>query len=316
MWSFSVISSSTPKVAKTLREFFEDRVLSDFASLELDAEKAYRWHVTGLVFVDLVVLGVEVCVKASDSEINVSVSQTSHNDTIRFNTMFKQMLGFVKARGLQISSHLPRSCLRHELVDDDDFDLSDDEESDWDERVQAVLEDTSSIRAEVREEAFRSIAHLASTTPASHEAIAKGFIERAAELSMLFCTSFQGSVAEKYAFAVALRNMSEGCSLATRDKLLQSQLSAMMDQASKPNVNTIVAREYNRAMKSLGKQVEVSKLIDDTIAVSDKIGSMDYVGKVMHEREHCKGNSENALNSSVSLELHENHDAWSYCTLS
>jgi len=198
MYTFSVVSSSCLDVAKALQVYFQDSVPSDFASLEIDAEKSHRWHVSGTVFVDYMPLGVEVCVKASDAEISVSVSQTSHNDTIRFSSMFKQMVGFVKARGLQASSNFPETSFKNRLFNDDEFDLSDDEEPTWDEKVQPVLEDTSSIRVQVREEAFRAIAQWASATPASHEALAKGFIDRANELSLLFHASSQSSAAETF----------------------------------------------------------------------------------------------------------------------
>jgi hypothetical protein len=301
MGTFSVISSSTSKVAKTLREYFEDVVPSDFASLELDAEKPHKWHVTGIVFIDFIPLCVEVCVKASDAEISVSVSHTSHNDTIRFNGMFKQMLGFLKARGLQVSSNLPDNSFRHRLVDDDDFGFSDDEEPTWDEKVQPVMEDTTSIRVEVRSEAFRAIAQWASTTPASHETIANSFIDRAAELSLLFGASSRASVAETYPFAVAMRKLCEGCSVQARDKMLQSPLSTMMEPASKPRVIAVVAHEYNMAMKALGK-VEVSQPICDTIVASDKVVGKDCVTKSI-QFEHSKGSFENDVNSSVLLDL-------------
>lgn len=301
MYTFSVVSSSCLDVAKALQVYFQDSVPSDFASLEIDAEKSHRWHVSGTVFVDYMPLGVEVCVKASDAEISVSVSQTSHNDTIRFSSMFKQMVGFVKARGLQASSNFPETRFKNRLFNDDEFDLSDDEEPTWDEKVQPVMEDTTSIRVEVRSEAFRAIAQWASTTPASHETIANSFIDRAVELSLLFGASSQASVAETYPFAVAMRKLCEGCSVQARDKMLQSPLSTMMEPASKPRVIAVVAHEYNMAMKALGK-VEVSQPIDDTIAASDKVVGKDCVTKSI-QFEHSKQSFENDVNSSVLPDL-------------
>jgi hypothetical protein len=304
MYTFSVASSSCLDVAKTLQVYFQDSVPSDFASLEIDTEKSHRWHVSGTVFVDYMPLGVEVCVKTSDAEISVSVSQTSHNDTIRFSSMFKQMVGFVKARGLQASSNFPETSFKNRLFNDDDdeeFELSDDEEPTWDEKVQPVLEDTSSIRVQVREEAFRAIAQWASATPASHEALAKGFIDRANELSLLFHASSQSSAAETFPFAVAMRHLCEGCSKETRDKMLQSPLSTMMESASKPRVVAVVAHEYNTAMKALGK-AEVSKPGFDNAILSDVGVKIDQV-KTPIQFDHSKAGFENFLNSPLSQEL-------------
>lgn len=301
MYTFSVVSSSCLDVAKALQVYFQDSVPSDFASLEIDAEKSHRWHVSGTVFVDYMPLGVEVCVKASDAEISVSVSQTSHNDTIRFSSMFKQMVGFVKARGLQASSNFPETRFKNRLFNDDEFDLSNDEEPTWDEKVQPVLEDTSSIRVQVREEAFRVIAQWASATPASHEALGKGFIDRANELSLLFHASSQSSAAETFPFAVAMRHLCEGCSKETREKMLQSPLSTMMESASKPRVIAVVAHEFNTAMKALGK-AEVSKPVDDNTTLSDAGVKMDQV-KTPIQFDHSKAGFENFLNSPLSQEL-------------
>jgi hypothetical protein len=281
MGTFSVVSSSTSEVVKALRAYLEEAVPSDFASLSIDAEKSYKWQVTGTVFVDYIPLGVEVCAKTCGEEVSVSVTHTTNNDLIRFNSMLKEMLGFLKTRGLQTSGNLPVSNFQQRFVDDDDFGFSDDEEDDedaWEEKVQPILKDTRSIRNEVREEAFRAIAQWAATNPASHDALAKGFIDRAAELSSLFCTSSKASAAETYPFAVAIRKLSEGfLSTETRDELLQSSLSTMMEPASKPRVPAVVAREYKMAMQALGK-VEVAKPMDDIYTVQD-ITEKDQVKK-------------------------------------
>jgi hypothetical protein len=294
MGTFSFVSSSTSEVVKALRAYLEETVPSDFASLAIDAQKPHKWHVTGTVFVDFIPVGVEVCAKTCDEEVSVTVSHTSHNDLIRFKNMFKQMVGFLQARGLQTSSNLPVSKFQPRLLDDDDFGFSDDEESTWDEKVQSVLEDTRSPRTEVREEAFRAIAQWASSSPASHEALAKGFMDRAAELSAIFRTSSKASAAETYPFAVAMRKLCEGCSLAIACKMLESPLTTMMDPASKPGVPAVVAREYNMAMRAIGK-AEVSKPRDDFSVVPDISDKMDQVKKSI-QLEHSEKGSYNSPN--------------------
>jgi hypothetical protein len=185
------------------------------------------------------------------------------------------MVAFLQGRGLQASSNLNAASKPMQLLDnDDDFDFSDDEEPAWEEKVQAVMEDTSAIRSEVREEAFRAIAQWASSSPASHEALARAFIDRADKLSVLFSTRMDASVAETYPFAVAMHKLSEGCSAETRESMLKSPLSFMMDPESKPSVPAVVAREFSMAMKVLGK-VEVTKPFRDFVITSDTIGIKD-----------------------------------------
>jgi hypothetical protein len=276
MDSFAVVSSSTSEVAKALRAYLEEVVPSDFASLDIDAEKSYKWQVNGTIFVDYVPLAVEVSVKTGDDETSVCVIHTTHNDRIRFTSMLKQMIAFLRARGLQTAGNLPVSNLQARLLDDDDFGFSDDEEEPtWEEKIQPVLEDTCSVRREVREEAMRIMAQWASSSPASHEALASGFVERGAELSTLFRASSPASSAETYPFSVAMRSLSQGCSAESRSKLLQSPLSTMMDPDSKPCVPAVVAKEYKMAMQALGK-VDVP---ETEVATKDQVktsGQFEY----------------------------------------
>jgi hypothetical protein len=267
MATFVIASSSTTEVVKALRSYLEDVVPSDFASLAIDAEKSHNWHVNGIIFVDYKPLGVEICAKTSAEETSVSVNHTSHNDIVSFNSIVRQIIGFLQSRGLQVSGNLPVSNFQARCLDDDDdfADSDDEEESSWDEKVLPVLKDTNSTRTEVREEAFRAIVQWVSSNPSTHEAIAKGFIDRATELSSLFHASSRASVAETYPFAVAMRKLSEGfCTMETCDKILNSALSTMMEASSKPRVSALIAREYNMAMKALGK-VEISKPVDEFV---------------------------------------------------
>jgi hypothetical protein len=264
----------------------EETVPSDFASLEIDAEKPHKWQVSGTIFVDYKPLRVEVSAKTSADATSVSVNHTCHTDIVRFNSMFKQMVGFLQSRGLQVSSNLAVSNFQGRLVDDDDdfADSDDEEESSWDEKVLPVLDDISSTRTEVREQAFQAIAQWATSNPATHEALAKGFVDRAAALSSLFCASSRASVAETYPFAVALRKLSEGfCTMETCDKILNSPLSTMMEASSKPRVPALIAREYNMAMKALGK-VEISKSMDDF----DDVPELNGKSKAMNHSEPSK----------------------------
>jgi hypothetical protein len=95
MATFAVVSSSTTEVVKALQVYLEEVIPSDFASLAIDAEKPHKWQVNGIIFVDLKPLGVEVCAKTCGEETSVSVTHTSHNDIVGFNSMFKQMVGFL-----------------------------------------------------------------------------------------------------------------------------------------------------------------------------------------------------------------------------
>jgi hypothetical protein len=289
MESFAIVSSSTSEVAKALRVYLEEVVPSDFASLEIDAEKSYKWQVTGTIFVDLVALAVEVSVKTCDDEVSVSVTHTSRNDPIRFKSLLKQLIAFLQARGLQTSSNLPVSNAQPRMLDDDDFGFSDEEEEEtaWEEIIQPVLQDARSLRREVREEAMRVIAQWASSSPASHEALARALVDCGTELSTLFRTSSHASSAETYPFAVAMRNVSQGCSAETRSKMLRSPLSTMMDPESKPCVPAVVAKEYKMAMQALGK-VDVPAAVDD-VSIYPEVATKDQVktsGQFEYSKSH------------------------------
>jgi hypothetical protein len=251
MSTFSVVASSTAEVAKALRAYLEETLHSDFASFPTDAEKLHKWQVIGSVFVDFIPLRVQICLETYVDEVRVSVNPLSRNDTIKFNFIFRQIVRFLQEYGLQIPTGVRTACFQTQLLDDD-FALSDDEGPTWQERVESVLRDTNSSRTEVREEAFRTIAQWTTSTPASHEALAQGLVNRANELSSLFCTHAQASVAETYPFAVAMRTLSEECSATTRRKLLQSRLSSILDAASKAIFPNVIANEYQIAMRALG----------------------------------------------------------------
>jgi hypothetical protein len=300
MATFSVISSSIVEVVSALREYLEKIVPSDFASLAIDEQKAHKWEVLGNIFVDFVPVSVQICAKSSDEEISVALHQISRNDTIRFNALFKQMVGFLQARGFQATSNFAVSSLPARLLDDDDdFGFSDDEEPTWDEKVQPVLGDTGSCRTEVRAEAFRAIAQWASASPESREALAEGLLERAAELSTIF-TSSQASVAETYPFAVALRKLSEGCSSATRENLLKSKLSTMMEPGLKSRVPAVVAHEYQMAMQALGLSTICEPLNDFTVGSK----AISYISdKEQIQKSTQLDNSKGSFQSYVSSEV-------------
>jgi hypothetical protein len=301
MATISVISSPILEVVGALREYLEKIVPSDFASLAIDEQKSHKWEVLGTIFVDFVPVSVQICATSSTEEISIAVHQISRNDTVRFNTMFKQMVGFLQARGFQAMSNFSVSSLQARLLDDDDFGFSDDEEPTWDEKVQPVLGDTGSCRTEVRAEAFRALAEWASSSPDSHEALANGLLERAAELSTIFSTSSQASVAETYPFAVAVRKVSEGCSSATRENLLKSKLSTMMEPALKPKVPAVVAHEYQMAMQALGLSNVSEPLKDFTVgskAISDISGKTEQIQKSM-QFDNSKISFESYVSSEV-----------------
>jgi hypothetical protein len=166
----------------------------------------------------------------------------------------------MQAYGFQISSDPSPTSFQSQLLDDH-FDFSDDEGPTWEEKIGSVMDDTISSRKDVREEAFRAIAQWAASSPACHEALAEGFVNRADEFFALFCTHSQATVAETCPFAAAMRKLSEGCSPETRRKLLQSRLSTILDVASKAIFPTAIANDFRVAMRFLGK-TEISNQID------------------------------------------------------
>jgi hypothetical protein len=261
MGKFSVSASSTSEVVNALRACLTERVPSDFVFSPIDADKPHKWQVDGSVFVDYIPLRVQICVETCADEVKVSVNQLSRNDIIKFNLMFQQMVSYMQAYGLQIRSDPSPASFQTQLLDDDDFDFSDDEGPTWEEKIESVLDDTTSIRKEVREEAFRAIAEWAASTPACHEALADGFVNRADDLFALFCIHSQASVADTCPFAAAMRKLSEAGSTETRRKLLESRLSTILDEASKAIFPTCIANDYKIAMRFLGK-TEISSQSD------------------------------------------------------
>jgi hypothetical protein len=260
MGVFSVVASSTSEVLNALRAYLTEEVPSDFVFSPIDVEKPHKWQVIGSVFVDYTPLRVQICMETRDDEVRVSVNQLSHNDIIKFNLMFRQMVSYLQAYGLQIRSDLSLTSFQIQLLDDD-FDFSDDEGPTWEEKIESVLDDTISIRTEVREEVFRAIAQWATSAPACREALAEGLVNRADKLFVLFCTHPQASVAETCPFAATMRTLSEECSVETRRKLLDSRLSTILDVASKAIFPYAIANNYKIAMRFLGK-TEITNQID------------------------------------------------------
>jgi hypothetical protein len=187
--------------------------------------------------------------------------------------MFRQIVSFLDAYGLQIPNDLNLASFQTQLLDDD-FDFSDEDSTStfwmmistfwmmtWGEKIESVLDDTISIRTEVREDAFRAIAHWAASAPACHEALAEGLVNRADELFALFCTHPQASVAETCPFAATMRKLSEGCSVEARRKMLESRLSTILDAASNAIFPVVIANDYKVAMRFLRKK-EIANHID------------------------------------------------------
>jgi hypothetical protein len=254
MRKFSVVSSSTSEVVNALRAYALEGVSSDFAFAfcPIDVEKNHKWQVTGSVFMDYIPVHVQICVEDRVDEVRVSVNQLSRSDIIKANLMFKQLVSYLQAYGLRIPSDVGPASFQTQLLDDD-FDFSDDEGPTWEEKIESVLDDTISIRSEVREEAFRAIAQWAASTPSCREALAEGLVNRADDLFALFCTRSQASVAETCPFAAAMRKLAEGGSTETRRKLLESRLSTILDAASKAIFPAVIANDYKVAMRFLGK---------------------------------------------------------------
>jgi hypothetical protein len=272
MGTFSVLASSTSEVVNALRSYTLESVRSDFAFCPIDVEKPHWWQVTGSVFMDYTPLRVQICVATRTDEIRVSVNQLSRNDIIKFNLMFKEMVTYLQAYGLQIPIDVSLASFQTQLLDDD-FDFSDDEGPTWEEKIESVLNDTISIRSEVRQEAFRTIAQWAASTPACRETLAEGLVKRADELFALFCIHSQASVAETCPFAATIRKLSEEGSVETRRKMLESRLSTILDAASKAIFPTVIANDYKIAMRFLGK-TEISNRIDICLT---KMSSTDKI---------------------------------------
>jgi hypothetical protein len=302
--TLSVVDSSALDVVKAVCLFLK-ALPSEFPSLDEDVLKPDKWQAAGTVFVDFHPIRVEVCLKSTADEIRVVLTDRSLNDIIRFDRVFGQMLDSLREQGLKVAGSqqaVHRRFGAQIVDDDDDFDLSDCEE-DWIEQATPVLADIDSVRAEVREEAFRALATWATSSPACHEALAKGFAERADKLLAILCTRAV-DMAETYPLVAALRRVAEGASAEARSILSKSVLLDPLDYKSTSRLPTLIAGELKAAMQVLGKASDIGstehkdwkreeELLpnkNDILSSESPIGSYSIPGKLesIIELESCE----------------------------
>jgi hypothetical protein len=211
---FSVVNASLSEVVTALREYLEQwKYAADMLACSewKDLETSVTWQETVTIFIDFVPLLIQIAVKKlEDSEIIVTVKDLSLNDIVRLTRVFKGAVDFAKSKGLCATCKYQPPQHFHLL--DDDFDSFDDvdciqlDAQTW---ADNIVSDIDSCRCDVREEAFRTIARLSTSSADRKNALTKALAARATSISELLRASDQHDI---FPLVASLRTLIEGFS--------------------------------------------------------------------------------------------------------
>lgn len=207
---FSVVNASLPKVVNALREYLKQgNYAADMLACSecKDLETSVTWQETVTILIDFVPLLIQIAVKKLEgSEIIVTVKDFSLSDIVRLTSMFKGAVDFAKSKGLCATcKYQPQ----HFHLLDDDFDDVDCIQPDAQTWADNIVSDIDSCRCDVREEAFRTIARLSTSSADRKHALTKALAARATSISALLRASDKHDI---FPLVATLRSLVEGFS--------------------------------------------------------------------------------------------------------
>lgn len=249
-----VVAEPLQVVMTQVRRFLDETLPSEnFWPPKVCDDQAQNVSMT--VFVDYIPLKIEMCIYANGKDSStVVLRHPSQSDIVRFRRVFEQLVAFIQKSGLCVKP--PRQdqvdgipCAVQLLDDDSDFtdDESADDESTWSDRVEFALAGIDSGSAQVREQAFKSLAHWAGASPASHVALAQCLVKRVAGIEAMLLARPPAPVVETYLLAASLRRLACGGSTQANKILSNSVIVNLFGKAAMLDLPWFVSSELATA---------------------------------------------------------------------
>lgn len=188
MFTFSVVDAAPLEVVVVLCQYLEQQGCAELPPIG-NLDNSIGWQQTTTIFIESVLLRIEVSVKSKGDDVIIHVNDLLLNDVIRCRRMLNSLLEFVRGSGLNATCN---HCLSYSFrLLDDDFDTSDYDVnignglSPWIGKVDIKSVDIDEHKCDLLEQTLQTIACLATSNMESHQALAKGLVESRASISSL-----------------------------------------------------------------------------------------------------------------------------------